>query len=106
MLKRDDTVLLRDYLSANSGMLLNICFDRPLHIIRSEKTSALEVKVAVYGINEWSSPSTQRKLKVARQEIEVKKKSLALKSQEEARIQKASQSKSDDSNPEHRSMMK
>ncbi len=102
MLKRGDTVLLRDYVSTNSGMLLNICFDRPLHIIRSEKTSAPEGKVAVYGIYEWSSPSTQRKLEVARQEIEMKKKSLALKSQEEARMQKA---KSDDSNPEYRSTM-
>ncbi len=104
MLKREDTVLLRDYLSANSGMLLNICFGRPLLILRSDKTSP-EGTVAVYGINEWGSPSTQRKLEVARQEIEVKKKSVAQKSQEEARMQKAFQSKSDDSNPEYRSTM-
>lgn len=109
ILKRDDTVLMRDYLSANSVMLLNVCFDRPLHIIRSEKTSTTrqtEGKIAVYGIHEWSSPSTQRKLEVARQDIELKKKILALKTQEEARSQKALQSKSDDSNfPEYQSTL-
>lgn len=29
MLKRDDTAMLRNHLSANSAMLLNVCFDRP-----------------------------------------------------------------------------
>jgi len=109
ILKRDDTVLMRDYLSANSVMLLNVCFDRPLHIIRSEKTLTTrqaEGKIAVYGIHEWNSPSTQRKLEVARQDIELKKKILALKTQEEARSQKALQSKSDDSNfPEYQSSL-
>jgi transformation/transcription domain-associated protein len=52
----------------------------------------------VYGINEWSSPSTQRKLEVARHEIELKRRSLSIKKQDESRSQKALLSKSDDSN--------
>ena len=39
----------------------------------------------MYGINEMNSPSAQRKLEVARQKIEMEKKFLALKTQEEAR---------------------
>ena len=78
-------------------MLLNVCFERPLAIIRSEKSSTPEGKpisssLAVYGINERSSPSAQRKLEVARQNIEMKKNFLAL----ESRSQKALQSKTDD----------
>jgi len=100
ILKRDDTASLRKYLSANSVMLLNVCFERPLAIIRSEKTIRSEPvssSLAVYGINEWSSPSAQRKLELARQDIEMKKKFLALKTQEEARSQKTIQTKVDDS---------
>lgn len=79
-------------------MLLNVCFDRPLQIIRSEKLSAPDGKpisspLAMYGINEWRSPSAQRKFEVARQDIEMKKKFLALKTQEETRSQKELQSK-------------
>lgn len=101
ILRRDDTILIRKYLADNSVMLLNVCFDRPLQIIRSEKPSASDGKpisssLAVYGINEWNSPSAQRKLEVARQDIEMKKKFLALKSQEEARSQIDLQSKADD----------
>ena len=82
-------------------MLLNVCFERPLAIIRSEKSSTPEGKpisssLAVYGINERSSPSAQRKLEVARQNIEMKKNFLALKTQEEVRTQKTLQSKMDD----------
>lgn len=98
ILQRDDCVLLRNYLSNNSTLLLNVCFDRPIHIIRSEKLSGHGGKVAVYGINEWSSPSTQRKLEVARHEIELKSRSLSIKKQDESRSQKALLSKSDDSN--------
>jgi hypothetical protein len=73
--------MLRKYLIDNSVMLLNICFDRPLQIIRAEKPSSPDGKpisssLAMYGINEWSSPSAQRKLEVARQDIELKKKFL------------------------------
>jgi len=104
LLKRDDTALLRKYICGNSFMLLNVCFERPLAIIRSEKTSAPEAKpisssLALYGINEWNSPSAQRKLEVARQNIEMKKKFLTLKAQEEAKLQKALQLKADDSKP-------
>ncbi|KAL7534798.1 hypothetical protein ACHAXR_010621, partial [Thalassiosira sp. AJA248-18] len=101
ILKRDDTPNLRKYLSNNSMMLLNVCFDRPLAIIRSEKTSATEGRpisssLSVYGIDGCNSPSAQRKLEVARQDIEMKKKSLALKTQEEAKSQKVLQSKTVD----------
>lgn len=51
----------------------------------------------MYGINEWSSPSTQRKLEVARHEIELKRRSLSIKKQDESRSQKALLSNSDDS---------
>lgn len=84
-------------------MLINVCFDRPLQIIRSEKPSAPDGKptsspLAMYGINESRSPSAQRKLEAARQDIEMKKKFLALKAQEESRSLKDNQSKSDDKN--------
>ena len=103
LLRREDTAMLRKYLSAHSVTLLNVCFERPLAIIRAEKTSTTEGKpvsssLAVYGINEWSSPSSQRKLEVARQNIEMKRKFLASKTQEESRAQKSVQSKADDSN--------
>ena len=82
-------------------MLLNVCFDRPLQIIRSEKLSSPDGKpisspLAIYGINEWRSPSAQRKFEIARQDIEMKKKFLALKTQEEVRSQKELQPKSND----------
>lgn len=103
ILIREDTVLIRKYLSENSAMLINVCFDRPLQIIRSEKPSAPDGKptsspLAMYGINESRSPSAQRKLEAARQDIEMKKKFLALKAQEESRSLKDNQSKSDDKN--------
>lgn len=99
ILKRDDTASLRKYLTSNSVMLLNVCFERPLAIIRAEKTIRSEPvsSLAVYGINEWSSPSAQRKLEVARHDIEAKKKFLALRAQEQARSQKGVQAKADDS---------
>ena len=65
-------------------------------IIRSEKSSASEGKpssLAVYGINEWSSPLAQRKLEVARQDIDMKKKFLALKS---SSLAKSSESNASD----------
>lgn len=79
-------------------MMINVCFDRPLQIIRSEKPSAPDGKptsspLAMYGINESRTPSAQRKLEVARQDIETKKKFLALKMQEETRPLKDIRSK-------------
>jgi hypothetical protein len=50
----------------------------------------------MYGINEQKSPSIQRKLEVSRQNIETKKKFLAVKTQEEAKSRKSLQSKTDD----------
>ena len=52
----------------------------------------------MYGINEQKSPSIQRKLEVSRQNIETKKKFLAVKTQEEAKSRKSLQSKTDDLN--------
>lgn len=64
----------------SSVMLLNVCFERPLAIIRSEKnhTSSLVLgDLEVYGINPMNSYSTQRKLEGQRHEIMVKKNQLA-----------------------------
>lgn len=103
MLKRDDCESLRRYLtdSVNPVMLLNVCFDKPLAIIRSEKTSRSEGKpvsssLSVFGINGYNSPSAQRKLEVARQDIEIKKKKYTLKAQENTKSQKVLHSKSSD----------
>ncbi len=103
LLKREDTVDMKKYLIANSSTLMKVCFDRPLAIMRSEKNLAPEGKsgsapLSIYGINEWNSPSAHRKLERARQEIEMKKKFLVVKTQEEARSQKSLQSKADESN--------
>lgn len=98
MLRRDDTTLLRNYLSNNGTQLLNICFGVPLSIVRSEKSSdgrPVPSSVSVYGTNDWSSIPVQRKLEVARQDIETKKKVVALKSQDDARAQKLVHSKAE-----------
>lgn len=103
MLKRDDCANLRKYLmgTVTPAMLSNVCFEVPLAILRSEKTSTSEGKpptssLAVYGINGWNSPTSQRKLEVARQDIETKKKFFNMKTQEEAKAQKLLQSKEAD----------
>ena len=87
--------------SVTPAMLSNVCFEVPLAILRSEKTSTSEGKpptssLAVYGINGWNSPSSQRKLEVARQDIEMKKNVFNMKTQEEAKAQKLLQSKETD----------
>lgn len=102
LLRRGDTALLRKYLSDNSVMLLNVCFERPLAIVRSEKASTSDgsgqgvSSLAVYGINEWSSPLAQRKLEVARQNIEMKKKFVAMKLHDEVKAKRNLQSKTHD----------
>ena len=97
LLRRDDTEELRKYISANSATLQNICFETPLAILRGESSSSSsEGKIttpAVYGIDEWSSPSGQRQLEIARETIQLKKKTVMLKSQDEARAKKALQAK-------------
>ncbi|KAL9186273.1 hypothetical protein ACHAXT_005511 [Thalassiosira profunda] len=94
LLKRDDTAALRKYLSEreNTLMLLNVCFDRPLAMVRSEKASGSEGKpssLAVYGINEWSSPSNIRKYELARQDIEMKKKAMKQAMEDQSKALKA-----------------
>jgi len=97
LLRRDDTEGLRKHISANSATLQNICFETPLAILRGESSSSSsEGKIttpAVYGIDEWSSPSGQRQLEIARETIQLKKKTVMLKSQDEARAKKALQAK-------------
>lgn len=66
-------------------MLLNVCFERPLAIIRSEKDapSSSSSSIEAYGINTMNSYSTQRKLEIRRYDIMSKKNQLAkLKSDE------------------------
>lgn len=82
-------------------MLLSVCFERPLAIVRAERQSASDGKpflqsLAVHGINEKNSPVIQRKLEVARHNIDLKKNVLDDKSQEEAKARKDLQTKSDD----------
>ena len=99
ILKRDDSHLLRHYLGSKecTVMLLNVCFERPLAIIRSEKqsssTKAGSANLTVYGVNQWYSPTAQRKLEITRQAIEMKKKILIAKQQEESKAKKSLQSK-------------
>lgn len=100
ILKRDDSLSLRQYLGSKecTVMMLNVCFERPLAIIRSEKqsptTKAGSNHLSAYGINQWYSPTAQRKLEIARQAIEMKKKILSAKQQEEAKSKKSLQSQS------------
>lgn len=64
----------------SSAMLLNVCFERPLAIIRSEKNHASSLTLAdleVYGIITTNSYSTQRKLEGQRHEIIAKKNQLS-----------------------------
>lgn len=102
ILNRDDSRSLRQYLGGKecTVMLLNVCFERPLGIIRSEKqsstTKAGSAHLNAYGINQWYSPTAQRKLEIARQAIEMKKKILSAKQQEEAKSKKSLQSKGGD----------
>lgn len=102
ILNRDDSSSLRQYLGGKecTVMLLNVCFERPLAIIRSEKqsptTKAGSTHLNAYGINQWYSPTAQRKLEIARQAIEMKKKILSAKQQEEAKSKKSLQSKGGD----------
>ncbi|KAL3798859.1 hypothetical protein HJC23_004647 [Cyclotella cryptica] len=104
ILQRKSSDALREYISGKecTVMLLNVCFERPLAIIRSEKNASSPVSkanttdhLAVYGVNPLNSYSAQRKLEIARQDIASKKNLLDLKNQEEASL-KAAKLKSED----------
>jgi hypothetical protein len=82
VLQRECATDLRDYLKTKESivMLLNTCFERPLALIRSEKTqssSGLSTSLEVYGINTLNSYSAQRKLEIARYDIVSKRSKLA-----------------------------
>lgn len=114
ILSRDDSSSLRQYLGGKecTVMLLNVCFERPLAIVRSEKqsptTKAGSAHLTAYGINQWYSPTAQRKLEIARQSIEMKKKILGAKQQEEAKSKKSlqSQSKGDKKSSDYQAALK
>lgn len=101
IIKRDSAESLLKYVSGKdcTVMLMNVCFERPIAIIRSEKSSSTPFsttgssQLAVYGINQWNSPSAQRKLEMARLDIEMKKKQVEAKAVEESKAQKFSQLK-------------
>jgi hypothetical protein len=81
LLQRECAKDLRDYLKTKESivMLLNTCFERPLALIRSEKTQispGLSTNLEVYGINSLNSYSIQRKLEVARLDIMTKRSKL------------------------------
>jgi len=101
IVKREDSLSLRSHLSGKecSVVLLNVCFERPLAIIRSEKTtaasqgkgssssprSAAEI-LSIHGINIDTTSSSQRQKEFAlRQELEMKQKKLQMMQQEEVR---------------------
>ena len=107
IVRLEECSALRQYLSGRqcSVMMLNVCFERPLAIIRSEKTnpsggattqgkspsnkaSSSEV-FHLHGI-QTSSPPIQRE-GIMRQDMEVKKKKLAVLQQEHSKAKDAMQ---------------
>jgi transformation/transcription domain-associated protein len=91
ILQQESSQALRKYISGKecSVMLLNVCFERPLAIIRSEKNasspaskSSTSAYFVAYGINPMNSYSVQRKLEIARQGIALKRSQIDVKRQE------------------------
>ncbi len=110
---------LRDYLSGrqSSVSLLNVCFERPLAIIRSEKTAStapspggypsnssspenMKELFGLHGIYPFTSSPTQKEINL-KQEIEAKKKKLNVLQQELNRAKEGLQGKTNQagSNP-------
>ena len=81
ILQRDSCEDLRKYVSTKDSllMLLNVSFEKPLAVIRSEKsgTSTPLAHLEAHGINSMNSYSSQRKLEIARYSIISKKNQLA-----------------------------
>lgn len=108
IVRLDECSALRTYLSGRqcSVMMLNVCFERPLAIIRSEKTSSTSSgsspslkspgsktsteMFSLHGIQIESSPKVQRE-SLLRQDIEVKKKKLQILQQDLAKTKEALQ---------------
>jgi transformation/transcription domain-associated protein len=92
ILKLDESRPLRAYLAEAqcSVTLLNVCFERPLAIIRSEKTASSEGKkqgttpeevvglLAMHGISADSSAAKRQKESAARQDVESKQNNVRL----------------------------
>lgn len=96
---------LREYLSGRqcSVSILNVCFERPLAIIRSEKKAAGTVGsppkpfnpkslFTLHGIHPFRASPTQREL-LLKQDLETKRKKLQILQQELARTKELMQSK-------------
>ena len=102
IIRLDECDALRTYLSGRqcSVMMLNVCFERPLAIIRSEKTSsstpsgssstvnkspatkATSDIFSLHGIQSESSSPQAKRESLLKQDIEVKKKKLQILQQE------------------------
>ena len=80
ILQRDSCEDLRKYVSTKDSLLvlLNVCFEKPLAVIRSEKSGSHvpSAQLEVHGINPMNSYSSQRKLESARYGIMSKKNKL------------------------------
>lgn len=110
IIRLPDSEPLRHYLSGrqSSVMLLNVCFERPLAIIRSQKTASSASKssrishpspdnpneiLALHGILiDPATTSKQKELRL-RQDIDVKQKKLHLLQQEAVRAKEAFQAR-------------
>jgi hypothetical protein len=105
LIKLEESKPLREYLSGrqSSVSLLNICFERPLAIIRSEKTAPggglsppgmmnTTELLLLHGIEPGSIPPSQREGAV-RQDIEARNKKLIILQQEFNRAQEFLQAK-------------
>lgn len=107
LIKLPESKPLREYLSGQqcSHTLINVCFERPLAIIRSEKTSSGPTSstelLALHGIQLCPSPQSQKETSL-RQELDKKKMKLQIFQQELVRtkeILKTATSSAQDSQP-------
>lgn len=104
LIKLDESKPLREYLSGRqcSVSLLNICFERPLAIIRSEKATPgggmsppgmnTTELLFLHGIEPSSTPPSQREVAL-RRDIEARNKKLVVLQQEFKRAQEFVQAK-------------
>lgn len=115
LVRLPESKALRDYLNGPqcSVSLLNICFERPLAIIRSEKTATSSPSPTVpqlsgplnpkdllnlHGIHPFSASPTQREIWL-KQDVDGKKKKLQILQQEVVRTKDMLQAKASASSP-------